>query len=148
MPLKQVFITAVTASDTTELDNVGDIRQENGKRYKYVKFVTATVVANDVVKYASLAGYTASEVAPSATQALVVAGIAVVAQAINDYGWIQIRGTSGSLAVDLTGTPVVGGNVASSATTKAFAQGVTLLRSYGTVLDLTSPDVVLLDCPD
>ena len=147
MPLKTIFVTDLTDSDTSAQDNLGDIRQENGKRYKYVKF-TASAILGDVQKYASLAAYNLSEVAASATQALVVAGVSVAVQAANDFGWIQIGGRSDDLAVDLTGTPVVGGNVASSATTKAFAQGVTLLRSYGVVLDLTSPDVVLLDCPD
>lgn len=147
MANKQIFITSINASDTTEKDNLGDIREENGKTYKYVKFITATVVAADVVKYASLAGYTASEVAPIATLALLNAGIAVVAQAVNDFGWIQIKGVSPTLAVDITGTPVIGGKVSSSATTKAFAQGVTLLAQYGQVLDLGSPDTVLLDCP-
>jgi len=147
MPLKTIFITDLTDSDDSAQDNLGDIRQENGKRYKYVKF-TASVVLSDVVKYASLATYNASEVAGSATQALVVAGVAVAAHVANNFGWVQIGGISATLAVDITGTPVVGSGIISSATTKAFAQATGELKVYGVVLDLTSPDIVLLDCPD
>ena len=148
MSLKTFFVTALTASDDSARDSLGDVRQEGGKRYKYVKFITGSVIVGDVVKYASLAGYDASEVAPSATAALVVAGVAVAAQAIDDFGWIQIGGESDPLAVDITGAPVIGSNVVSSATTKAFAVGAGELASYGVALDLTNPDVVLLSCPD
>lgn len=149
MSLKALFITALTASDDTEKDNVGDIRQEGGKRYKYVKFITAAVIVGDVVKYLTTAKYDASEVEPSATLAEVVAGVVLAVQAINDFGWIQIGGRSGSLAVNITDTPVVGDMAASSATTKAFKEHAGETAVYGKILDVTAAaNVVLLDCPD
>ena len=156
MALKTLFITAVTASHTSAKDSLGDIRHEDGKRYKYVKFVVATVEPGDVVKYANLAGYDASEVQPLATLALAVAGVAMAAQAINDFGWIQIGGRSGPLLVNITDTPVLGDSVASSATTKAFKEHAGETAVYGTIVDLTASssgppivgNVVLLNIPD
>lgn len=149
MALKTLFITSLTSSETSAKDSLGDIRHEAGKRYKYVKFVVATVVLGDVVKYADPAGYDANEVQPLATQALAVAGVALATQAIDDFGWIQIGGQSGVLTIDGTGTPLIGSRAISSGTTKAFAQGAGEFAPCGTYLNITnSANRVLLNIPD
>lgn len=145
---KTIFQTQLTASDTVARDNLGDIREQDGKRYKYVKFLAAAV-AGDVQKYANLAGYNASEVRPSTTAAEVVAGVALTTHAANAFGWIQIGGKSPNLAVNISGSPAMGSGVTSSTTTKALAAHTGELQEAGVVLDLTSgANVVLLQCPD
>ena len=149
MALKTLFITSLTASHTSAKDKLGDIRHEGGKWYKYVKFIVATVVLGDVVKYGNPAGYDANEVQPLATQALAVAGVALATQAIDDFGWIQIGGQSPVLTIDGSGTPLIGSSAISSATDKAFAQGATEFAHYGTYLNITDgANRVLLNIPD
>lgn len=148
MTQRTLFNTDLTSSDTTAKDQLGAMREDSsGKFYKYVKFITATVVAGDVVKYLTSTKYDASEVEPSATQAAVVAGIALATQAINDFGWIQIGGRSGSLAVNGTGAPAIGDAAISSGTTKALAKGSGEFGHCGTFMDVTgAANVVMLQC--
>lgn len=153
MALKTIFRTALTVSDDpNETDTLGDIRQERTKRYKYVKFITTNVVAGDVVKYADTAGYDASNVLPTTSATEIVAGVVMATQTAataSSYGWIQIGGRSGSLAVNMTDTPLVGSDVEGSGTTKAFRKSITLKQRAGTALDVTaSANVVLLRCVD
>jgi len=147
MSLRNLFATKLTASDAAARDPLGSIRVEgDGKMYKYVKFITASVVAGDAVKYADGAGYGNNEVAPSATAAAVVAGVAVASQAIDQYGWIQIKGRV-TLSATPTGTAAVGTALISSATTKklAFADATGIQRPCGIALSATTD--ALLDCP-
>ena len=153
--LKTLFRTSLTVSDdVNETDTLGDLRQEQFKRYKYVEFITNDVVAGDVVKYATTAAYIASQVLDIATLPLPVAGVVLAAQnpsTLSDttFGWIQIGGISGVLSIDITDTPVVGAAVSSSATLSAFRQHAAEVAQYGTILDVTSSAMrVLLMIPD
>ena len=141
--LKTIFRTALTATDSAAVDTLGDVRQEQFKRYKYVKF-TAAADAGDVVKYANSAGYIANEALENTTSALVVAGVAVATQAINQFGWVQIGGivvlaqsvNSGSIASGVMGHSTAG----------MFTIVTGVRSSYGTMLNTTTS--CLLDCPD
>lgn len=143
MPLGILWGTKLTTSETTSQEQLGVLREEsNGKLYKYVKFITASVVAGDAVKYLTVTKKAAYQVEPKNTQAAVVAGVAVADQAINDYGWIQVRG-SVTLSATGTDTPVVGDAAISSGTTKKLANwsaefapcGVWENASTGVILD-------------
>ena len=147
--LKTLFRTSLTDSQTSAIDTLGDVRQEHFKRYKYVKFITATVVAGDVVKYETRTKYDASEVEPSTTTAVPAAGVVLATQAINDFGWIQISGITDNLTIDITNTPLVGSMVQGSATTKAFRQHNAEGQNAGVIMDTTGSAMrVLLSCPD
>ena len=142
--LKTIFKSGLTSSETTAQDSLGDIRQERTKRYKYVKFTGASN-ANNAVKYATLAAYTASEVAESATQALIVAGVTVATQAANDFGWIQIQGAV-TMDSQVAGTPIVQTTVTGDNAAGDLTKGVTLMQDCGISIDTTTG--VLLNCPD
>lgn len=114
--------TKLSSSETTAQEELGAIREEpNGKVYKYVKIITAGVVAGDVVKYLTVAKKLANQVEYSGTQAAVVAGVAVAAQDTNDYGWIQVRG-SVVLSNSATVAPDVGDAAISSGTEKELTK--------------------------
>ena len=142
--LKTIFRTSLTASDTSAVDTLGDIRQEQFKRYKYVKFTGATLIGK-AVKYANLAGYKASEVAESATQALIVAGVALATQAANDFGWIQLTGLV-TMASNVAGTPIIQTDVTGDNALGDLTKAVTLMQRVGISVDALKE--VLLMCPD
>ena len=149
MSLRALFASQLTDSDPEARDVLGAIREGgDGKRYKYVKFITSTVVAGDAVKYADSAGYTANEVLPNATPAATVAGVALATQAVNQFGWIQISGKV-TLSAAPTGTASDGGALISSGTTKklAVATPTDIQRPCGVMLDAAAPTIAILDCP-
>lgn len=106
--LKQTFQTALTDVWATQYDALGDIRVENGKVYKYVKFTgTTAFAAGDALCYTD---NTCQIV--DAANAAVGAGIAVAAVAAGtvQYGWIQIGGLC-TLNQAIGGTSPAAGNV-------------------------------------
>lgn len=150
MASRTVFKTQLTDNDTTARDVLGSLREENDKIYKYVLFDGA-VVAGDVVKYDNLTDYLANDVGPSTSEVEVVAGVVMATSAAdNEYGWIQVRGLSDALSVNITGTtPAVNDLIAGSATTKAFKLYVDNDTAMcGVIADLTaSANRVHLMCP-
>lgn len=139
MPSRQIFKTQIDETYATAVDPLGSIREEDDKLYKFVEF-TADGVAGDVQKYASLTAYQASQVAPSATQQLAVAGVivaAIVDESEKPYGWIQIEGEA-TLSVAGTGTPAIGDRAISSGTTKTLAKGSGEFAEAGTWLNATT----------
>lgn len=155
--IKTSFITALTDYKSTDVEGVGSLRLENGKWYKWVQLNTGAGAVASVVNGA--VGYDASDangysVCTDASDCFgsVVAGLTLVAGITTAYYcWIQIKGVSGNLAVDITssGTAAVGDGVILSTTDKALAEhegdeG----RDYGYILDVTaSANKVHLDCP-
>lgn len=105
--LKQSFQTALTDVWATQYDALGDIRIENGKVYKYVKFSgTTAFAAGDALCYTD---NTCTIV--DAANAAVGAGIAVAANAaLTGFGWIQIGGLA-TLNQAIGGTTPAAGNV-------------------------------------
>ena len=96
--LKQVFVSALTEHTTVAKDSLGDIRQEGKNVYKYVKYVTNTALlagaVGSVCYYKDAAGYVASEVMCDLSDSAgnLAAGVLMGILAINEYGWIQIKG--------------------------------------------------------
>lgn len=116
--LKQVFVTALTdvllATNGVQ-DNPGDIRIENGKVYKYVKFTgTTAVAAGDVVCYTTAADGVTVDDANTAMGAGVA--MAAVASGSVQNGWIQVKGIA-TLSTAFAGTPAVGNKMTTAAAT-------------------------------
>lgn len=103
MPLgtKQVFLTRLTDTSSTDKEGVGTLRREGNKVYKYVKY---DVGAGSVAAVAgNICYYTKDDVANKGYENHVVTsdlsdsynlGAGVLMAAIPDayFGWIQIRG--------------------------------------------------------
>lgn len=131
--LKTTFITELTQVDTSQKEQLGSLRFENGKWYKYVKLYndSATVagVAGDGVAYAALTGYKTNTVVLDCTDAdtkPIGAGILTAACAgtvdTEFYCWIQIKGwaelPSGGIASGADGDAIY-----KSTTDKVFTNG-------------------------
>ena len=117
--IKQVFVTALTdvvpASQASQ-DSPGDLRIENGKVYKYVKFTgTTNVAAGDVVCYTTAADGVTVDGANTANGAGVA--MAAVASGSAQNGWILVEGLV-TLSTAFAGTsPAVGNNVTTAGAT-------------------------------
>ncbi len=145
MALKTVFRSALTASDTTAVDTLGDVREDSdGKRYKYCKFTIASTAGNLVKYVGDDTDYLTNEVGQSAT-ADVVAGVAVVTHIADNFGWVQSRGRAVLNIAVVSGAQgsMFSGNV-------AVAGGATIhtgaLQHCG--VSITTTTAVLLQCPD
>jgi len=122
--IKKFFVTGLTElrkSTGEAVDDLGDIRFENGKIYKYVDYNEATIsaTAGDVVVYKSSTGYAANMVTGDYSEGGVKAiGAGVIGTAISTserrYTWIQIKGrftvnvTLGGTATDGSPLTVIG----------------------------------------
>ena len=155
---KTSYLTALTDFKSTDVEGIGTLRWQAGKKYKWVKLHTGTSatvasVVNGAVGF--LATDTAlTTVCTDVTDCIagLAAGVTLVA-AITDlyYCWIQIGGISGALSVNATGTtPAVGDAVSLSATDNAFKVDppITDLKA-GVLTDVTgSANLVYLTCPE
>lgn len=154
---KTTYLTALTDTKSTDVEGVGCLRLVAGKLYRWVKIhtgTTATVatVANGAVGFLAT-DTTLTTVCTDVTDCIagLAAGVTLAAGITdNYYGWIQVGGLSGALAVDVTGTtPAVGDAVSLSATDNAFKVDppITDLKA-GVLVDVTgSANLVWLDCP-
>lgn len=92
--LKTGFRTALTASDVTDLEGVGTLRFEGECVYRYVKFLEA-LSAGDIAFFdaGNAATKLLHEVRQCDTEDLpLMAGVVIVDQAADDYGWILVEG--------------------------------------------------------
>jgi len=117
---KQVFLTPLTAVETTDLEGVGTLRWEGNKCYKWVKLLndTATVAgaAGDVALYDAVTGYGLHTVSLDLTDGdsqPLPAGVlgATVTGTVDTayYCWLQIRGEdtlNAAIETSNDGTPV------------------------------------------
>lgn len=154
--LKTTFITQLTDVDTTQKEQLGSLRFENGNWYKYVKFqnttATVAIVADDPVAYVdnSYASHiVCGDMTDAATKPL-LAGIALASIAgvagTAYYCWIQIKGSAYTNSA-IAGTPADGDKAWMSTTDKALTIGAAAddpVCAY--VLDTTTHHVCL-DCP-
>jgi len=146
MSTRTIFKTALTEVSSSRKDPLGAIRYESGKVYKYVKYVTVAVAGN-ACKYLADAGYVASEVSATSTSQIILgAGICVATAALDQFGWIQIRGRA-VLSAAATGSPTANDGVALSGTAAALAKAVTLVARYGIWVDV-SGKVIAANFPE
>ena len=91
--IKQTFGDNVTDSSTTAQNELGVIRYEGSKEYRYVQVVDTAVTLGDVVTQAAITeGIVTADVAGGSSVALLARGVAVGAIASGSYGWIQTKG--------------------------------------------------------
>ena len=161
---KRVYLTPLTAVETTDKEGLGTLRFEGNKVYKWVKILntTATVagVAGDAVAYAAATGHNTNTVVIDASDAdanPVLAGLlqgSVTGTAgTSYYGWIQIKGPA-TAAVTLAGTPADGDMLMMSTTDKTLTKFVlvegtpnTLTSAPLAIATDASANLVALDCP-
>ncbi len=114
--ITQIFQSKLTDVDTVQRDQLGVIRHEGNKMYKYVKIknsATVAIVAGDILVYyaAASTGYLSNQVsvkyADGDANFCIGAGVALAAcagvAATSYYAWLQIRGHG-----TLSATPVGG----------------------------------------
>lgn len=161
--MKRVFITPLDAVETTDKEDVGTLRFEGNKIYKWVKLYndTATVagVDGDFVAYAAVTGAEDSTVVldrDDADTLVIGAGmlIGTVAGVVDTayYLWIQIKGPA-TLSTTLGGTTADGSTLMAGSTDKAvtlFTNDDTTEANDGfpiAVANDESAKKVILDCP-
>ena len=106
--------TTITAMDSTQQEELGALRFENGKGYKYVKATAASIAASSAVSHSATTG-TLVVLTPAASTATAqcVSGIAETAFTTSGFGWITVYGT----ATALVDTGAVAGVVLQAGTT-------------------------------
>lgn len=92
------WVTAVTANDSTKKEELGALRWENGKIYRYVQASAATITQYGAVRFTSTAGNVVALTSAVTTAApCSVAGIAETALTTSYYGWITVFGVATAL---------------------------------------------------
>ncbi len=156
---KTSYLTALTDTTATDVEGIGVLRWQAGKKYKWVLFHSGTSATVASVVNGAI-GFLATDtslttVCTDTTDcfASLAAGVTLVA-GITDgyYCWIQIGGISGALAADVgsAGTAAVGEGVCLGTTDKAFLERATATQPLsGYITDVTgSANLVYLTCPE
>ena len=154
---QRIFTTKLTDVDTIKKEQLGVIRWEGNKCYKYVKIqnTTATVagVAGDPVAYGAATGYTNNLVvidlsdadASFALPAGVLVGSVTGTAGTAYYGWIQIKGPA-TVVTAIAGTPADGDLLELAATDKTVQKRTVVDNNiFGYAID-ASAKTVSLDC--
>jgi len=127
---KRVYLTPLDAVDTVDKEDVGTLRFEGNKVYKYVKLqnttATVAVLAGDAVAYNAEVGHSVSQVVSDMTDADaapvgagIIQGTVAGVLATAYYCWIQIKGPVTALQT-IGDTPVDGQEVSMSTTDKTL----------------------------
>ena len=145
----QSYKAALTDVDSTAQETLGLIRQEDNKKYKYVKFSgTNAVAVGDLVGYVASGGATDTMTTVDGAVGSGPAGVAlaVVASGAVAYGWIQIGGLAVSVAAIAGGASA--GQTLKQGTYPAFTlQTAATIPNAGTLFDATNK-LVALTCPN
>ena len=151
--IKKVFVTPLTAVDTTDKEGVGTLRFEGAKIYRYVLIqnTTATVAgsAGDPVAYFAVTGPTNNRVVIDLTDASaqpvgagVLCGTVTGTAGTAYYGWIQVTGLV-TLNTDVQGTPVIGSGCMMNTTDKQMTKVTGVIASIATYV---TTSIVRLHC--
>ncbi len=145
--LKQTFKSQLGDNDSTNQEDLGAIRYDENKVYKYVKFSGTTAVAvGDFVCYV-LSDTTGSTVDGANTALAAGVAMAVAASGSVSYGWVKIKGVA-TLSTALAGSPAAGDQLSTNgatapAVTKSTAAN---FQTAAIALNVTSK-IVMVDCP-
>lgn len=145
----QSYKAALTDVDSTAQETLGLIRQEDNKKYKYVKFSgTNAVAVGDLVGYVASGGATDTMTTVDGAVGSGPAGIAlaIVASGAVAYGWIQIGGLAVSVAA-LAGSPSAGQTLKQGTYPAFTLQTAATIPNAGTAFDVTNK-LVVLTCPN
>jgi hypothetical protein len=88
--MDKVFNTAVTSTSTTQKEELGIVRWESGRAYRYI-LAGAAIAQYDALIYSGTTGYTVIP-STSANGTEFILGAAQVAIANGSYGWMQVYG--------------------------------------------------------
>lgn len=146
-----LFVSGLTDVDTTAVDQLGAIRQDQNGTYKYVKFSGTNAVAVDTVMCYVLSDVAARTVDKANTA--LGAGIAMAAHSVSvvSYGWIKIRGMhhcAGAIGgSELVGSPLTTNGASDGLFTIADAASDQIV---GTAYDIgtAATPYVMLAFPD
>lgn len=99
--MKQLPATKLTANDATAKEELGRIRWEAGKAYKYVLVEDAALANGDVVEYSDTSEYeVTNDRSGGGSIGRVVAGVAIGVITDAQYGWIQVYGRHTAVKTD------------------------------------------------
>lgn len=133
---KQLPATKLTANDATASEELGRIRWEGAKAYKYVLIEDAAVANGDVVEFADTSGYEVTkDRSGGASIGRVVAGVAIGTITDAYYGWIQVSGRH--IAVKTDGGVTAGQNLVPHASVDGQADS----EANGSTVTITSGQV-------
>lgn len=98
---KQLPATKLTANDATAKEELGRVRWEAGKAYRYILVEDVALVNGDVVEYSDTSGYEVSaDRSGGASIGRAVAGVAIGAITDAYHGWIQVSGRHTAIKTD------------------------------------------------
>lgn len=101
MGVKQLPATKLNANDATAKEELGRVRWEGGKAYRYVLVEDQNLANGDVVEYSDTSGYeVTSDRSGGASIGRAVAGVAIGTLTDAQYGWIQISGRHTAIKTD------------------------------------------------
>lgn len=101
MSVKQLPATKLTANDATAKEELGRVRWEGGKAYRYILVEDANLANGDVVEFSDTTGYEVSnDRSGGASIGRIVAGVAIGTITDARYGWIQVSGRHASIKTD------------------------------------------------
>lgn len=101
MSVKQLPATKLTANDATAKEELGRVRWEGGKAYRYVLVEDANLGVGDVVEYSDTTGYeVTNDRSGGGSIGRVVAGVAIGTITDAYYGWIQVSGRNATIKTD------------------------------------------------
>lgn len=92
------WVTAVSANDSTQKEELGILRFEGAKLYRYVKGTAANITAGQACSYAADSSTSIITTAAASTAtAQSVAGIAETAITSGSFGWLTVSGPATAL---------------------------------------------------
>lgn len=98
---KQLPATKLTADDATPKEELGRVRWEGGKAYKYILVEDANIANGDVVEFSDTSGYEVTKDRSGGSSiGRVVAGVAIGTITDAQYGWIQVSGRHTAVKTD------------------------------------------------
>lgn len=101
MATKQLPATKLTANDAAAKEELGRLRFEGGKVYRYVLAEDANIADGDVVEYSDTSGYeVTNDRAGGSSIGRVVAGVAIGTITDAQYGWILVEGLHTNMKTD------------------------------------------------
>lgn len=136
MAQKVISGSKLFSNSATALEELGTLRTEDGKIYKYVLVEDANLAKGDVVEYSDTTGYEVSkDRAGGASLGRFVAGVAITTITDAQYGWIQVSGTCDYVKTD--GGVALGDRLVPHAST----DGVADTEANGSTVVVTSGQV-------
>lgn len=110
MGAKQLPATKLTANDSSVKEELGRIRWEQDKAYRYILVEDAAIANGDVVEFSDTSGYEVTKDRSGGSSiGRVVVGVAIGTISDGYYGWIQVHGRHTAVKTD--GSVAAGDNL-------------------------------------